>query len=112
MTERLYAAEPVVAFGSPLREEWADRLVEARVETAVGVPARATLRFRDPAHRLLASAGIAVGVAMTVSVAAARRRSRVGIFDGEVTALETEVDPDGTFTTVRAMDRGQRLARG
>ncbi|GGP74108.1 VgrG-related protein [Streptomyces abikoensis] len=112
MTERLYAAEPVVAFRSPLREEWADQLVEARVETMVGLPAGATLRFRDPAHRLLASAGIAVGVPVTVSVAVARRRTRLGIFDGEVTALETEVDSDGTFTTVRAMDRGQRLARG
>ncbi|GHF70346.1 type IV secretion protein Rhs [Streptomyces mashuensis] len=112
MTERLYAAEPVVAFGSPLREEWAGRLVEAYVDTALGVPARATLRFRDPEHRLLTSAGIAVGVPLTVAVATALRRSRTGVFDGEVTALETEADADGTFTTVRAMDRGHRLMRG
>ncbi|MCC2274509.1 VgrG-related protein [Streptomyces sp. ET3-23] len=112
MTERLYAAEPVLAFGSPLREEWADQLVEASVDTALGLPARVSLRFRDPAHRLPAAAGIAVGVPLTVSVAAARRRTEVQIFDGEVTALETEVDADGSFTTVRAMDRGHRLMRG
>ncbi|MFV8131981.1 VgrG-related protein [Streptomyces syringium] len=112
MTERLYAAEPVIAFGSPLPELWAERLVEASVDTSVGLPARATLRFRDPEHRLLAAAGIAVGAPLTVAVAAARRRIRAGIFDGEVTALETEVDADGSFTTVRAMDRGHRLARG
>ncbi|MFF4403216.1 VgrG-related protein [Streptomyces sp. NPDC001404] len=112
MTERLYAAEPVLAFGSPLREEWADQLVTASVDTALGWPARASLRFRDPTHRLAAAAGIAVGVPLTVSVAAARRRTRLEIFDGEVTALETEVDADGSFTTVRAMDRGHRLMRG
>ncbi|MFF4160045.1 VgrG-related protein [Streptomyces sp. NPDC001678] len=112
MTERLYAAEPVVAFASPLREPWAQRLVDVSVETAIGLPARAALRFRDPEHRLLAAAGISVGVPLTVSVAAARRRTRAGIFDGEVTALETEVDADGSFTTVRAMDRGHRLTRG
>ncbi|WP_045305434.1 VgrG-related protein [Saccharothrix sp. ST-888] len=115
MTERPYAAEPVIAFGeggSALPEQWAERLVEAAVDTAVGLPARACLRFRDPEHRLLAAAGIAVGVPLTVSVAAARRRVRTEIFDGEVTGLETEVGTDGTFTTVRAMDRGHRLMRG
>ncbi|QSY49866.1 hypothetical protein [Streptomyces griseocarneus] len=106
MTERLYAAEPVIAFGSPLQELWAERLVEASVDTSVGLSARATLRFRDPGHRLLAAARISVGAPLTVAVAAARRRTRAVIFDGEVTALETEVDADGTFTTVRATDRG------
>ncbi|MEU1672409.1 VgrG-related protein [Streptomyces roseifaciens] len=112
MTQRMYAAEPVIAFGSVLQELWADRLVEAVVDTAVGAPARARLRFRDPGNRLLAAAGIKVGSPLTVSVAAARRRARAEIFDGEVTALETEVDSDGTFTTVRATDRGHRLMRG
>ncbi|MFD5513075.1 VgrG-related protein [Streptomyces sp. NPDC127051] len=112
MGERLYAAEPVIAFGATLEELWAQRLVEAAVDTQTGRPARALLRFRDPEHRLLAAARIAVGAPLTVSVAAVRRQARVVLFDGEVTGLETEVDTDGTFTTVRATDRGHRLMRG
>lgn len=113
MTERAYAAEPVVAFdGTVLPEQWGERLVAAGVATATGAPATAWLRFRDPEHRLLSGARVEVGTAVTVSVTAARQRSRTPLFDGEVTGLEKEVGPDGAFTTVRASDRGHRLTRG
>ncbi|MCA6091955.1 VgrG-related protein [Streptomyces sp. SCA3-4] len=113
MTERAYAAEPVVAFdGVALSEQWSERLAAAGVATATGLPATAWLRFRDPEHRLLPGVRVAVGTAVTVSVTAARQRTRTALFDGEVTALEKEVGPDGAFTTVRAADRGHRLTRG
>ncbi|MEU6328572.1 VgrG-related protein [Streptomyces sp. NPDC047049] len=113
MTERSHAAEPVVAFeGAVLQEAWHERLVEAVVETATHLPDTAELRFSDPDHQLLAAARIAVGRTMTVAVAAERQRTRTTVFDGEVTALETEVAASGTFTVVRAMDRGHRLMRG
>ncbi|GHC44379.1 VgrG-related protein [Streptomyces cinnamoneus] len=113
MTERAYAAEPVLAFaGVPLPETWSEQLVAAAVESATNLPSTAYVRFRDPQHRLLAAARIKVGCALTVSVAAARHRTRTVVFDGEVTALETEVDADGSFTAVHAADRGHRLMRG
>ncbi|MGW7578587.1 VgrG-related protein [Streptomyces sp. NPDC054765] len=112
MSEKPYAAEPVITFGTALREIWTQHLAEVTVDTAIGEPARAVLRFRDPLHRLLADAKITVGGPVTVSVAATQHRTQVEVFDGEVTALETEVDSHGTFTTVRAMDRGHRLMRG
>ncbi|WP_181923986.1 VgrG-related protein [Streptomyces inhibens] len=113
MTVRAYAAEPVVSFGgTPLQQAWHERLVNAVVESATHLPSTAELRFSDPDHQLLSAARIAVGRAVTVAVAAERRRARATVFDGEVTALEAEVDAAGSFTVVRATDRGHRLMRG
>ncbi|MEU1309047.1 VgrG-related protein [Streptomyces cinnamoneus] len=113
MTERVYAAEPLLSFaGVLLPATWSEQLVAAVVESTTNLPSTAYLRFRDPHHRLLAAARIEVGCAVTVSVAAARHRTRTVVFDGEVTALETEVDADGSFVAVRAADRGHRLMRG
>ncbi|MEU2433664.1 VgrG-related protein [Streptomyces sp. NPDC007861] len=113
MSERVYAAEPLVDIGSPVPGEWAERLAEAFVDTTAGLPAEAFLRFRDPGHRLLGSLNATIGTAVRVSVVTARDRTRTRIFAGEVVALETESSTvEGTHTIVRAMDLGHRLLRG
>ncbi|MDH6699536.1 VgrG-related protein [Streptomyces griseoviridis] len=108
----VYAAEPAVTFDRTLPPQWADRLVEAQVDTVLGRPAEAVLRFRDPGHGLLDACRVRVQRPLTVETTGVAGRTRLAVFRGEVVALETEVDADGTFTTVRAMDRGHRLMRG
>ncbi|MGW8954806.1 VgrG-related protein [Streptomyces sp. NPDC055709] len=113
MSERVYAAEPLIDIGSPVPGEWAERLAEAFVDTTAGLPAEAFLRFRDPGHRLLGSLKATIGTAVRVSVVTARDRTRTRIFAGEVIALSTEsTTVEGTYTIVRAMDLGHRLLRG
>lgn len=109
--ERSYATRAVVEFARPLADPWAGNLAEVRVDTATGVPPRAFLRFRDEDHGLLAALRVRIGSPLTVSVTSGPR-ARVGIFTGEVVALETEVTEDGAFTAVTAMNRGHRLTRG
>ncbi|MFC5803161.1 VgrG-related protein [Streptomyces formicae] len=113
MSERVYAAEPLIDIGSPIPGEWAERLTEAFVDTSTGLPAEAYLRFHDPGHRLLGSLKASIGTPVRVSVVTSRDRTRTGVFTGEVIALETEfTTAGGTYTIVRAMDLGHRLLRG
>ncbi|MFC0602573.1 VgrG-related protein [Streptomyces palmae] len=108
----LYAAEPAVAFDRPLPPQWADRLVETQVDTVMGRPAEAVLWFRDPGHALLTDLRVTISRPLTVEVTSVAGRTHRLVFGGEVVGLETEVDGNGTFTKVRAMDLGHRLMRG
>jgi phage protein D len=112
LTARAYAAVPVVASDRPLPPQWADRLVEVRVDTSDAAPAFAALRFRDPGHQLLAGTGIGIGTPLTVSAVTVTSRRQVRVFTGEVTGLASEYDDDGTFTVLRARDRAHRLTQG
>ncbi len=115
MSVRAYAAVPVVAADRPLPAQWADRLVEVRVDTSDTAPAFAALRFRDPAHQLLTGTGIGIGTPLTISavtVATVETPRQVRVFTGEVTGLASEYDDDGTFTVLRAHDQAHRLTQG
>ena len=86
--------------------------VHLRVEDGNRMPSAATLRYRDPERLFLRESGIRIGVPLRITA----RRAGVGpalpLFSGEVVALEAEFDGTGSFTTVRALDRGHRLQRG
>ncbi len=112
MSARAYAAVPVVTADRPLPAQWADRLVEVRVDTSDGAPAFAVLRFRDPSHQLLAGTGIGIGTPLTVSAVTVASRQQVRVFTGEVTGLASEYDDDGTFTVLSAHDQAHRLTQG
>jgi phage protein D len=112
LSARAYAAMPVVATDGPLLAQWADRLVEVRVDTSDTAPAFAALRFRDPAHQLLTGTGIGIGTPLTICAATVATRRQVRVFAGEVTGLASEYDDDGTFTVLRAHDKAHRLTQG
>jgi phage protein D len=115
LSARIYAAMPVVATDNDrvlLQPEWADRLVEVRVDTTDAAPAFAALRFRDPAHQLLTGTGITIGTPLTISAVTVATRWQVRVFTGEVTGLASEYDDDGTFTVLRAHDKAHRLTQG
>lgn len=112
MSARAYSAVPVIAADRPLPEQWADRLVAARVDTSDAAPAFATLRFRDPGHQLLTGTGIGIGTPLTISAVSVVTRRPARVFSGEVTGLASEYDDDGTFTVLRAHDQAHRLTQG
>ncbi|WP_167490857.1 VgrG-related protein [Nocardia terpenica] len=113
MTAQRTACQPLIAFaGRTLPEQWAQTLLEAVTDSTAGLPSEATLRFRDPHHRLTQSLGVRIGSPVTMAATTNVDSGPVPLFDGEVTALETTVDTLGTCTVVRAMDRAHRLMRG
>ncbi|WP_274919553.1 VgrG-related protein [Streptomyces sp. WZ-12] len=80
------------------------------VDTHTRLPASARLSFRDPYHEMLSKFEISIGSTVEISVPIGS--SRQELFDGEVTAVETEFNTDGTFTVIRALDRAHRLHHG
>lgn len=96
----------------PLPAALAGLPVHVRVDDGDGLPAAATLRFRDPERLFLRESRIRIGVPLAVSARVGGGGAPVRLFAGEVVALEAEFDGTGSFTTVRALDRGHRLQRG
>ena len=97
---------------APLPAALADLPMHVRVDDGDGLPAAATLRFRDPERIFLRESKIRIGVPLTVTARGGMGAAPVRLFRGEVVALEAEFDGTGSFTTVRALDRGHRLQRG
>ncbi|GIG90617.1 VgrG-related protein [Plantactinospora endophytica] len=101
--------------GLPMNElpdPWPDELVYGSVDDGAGMPAVATLRYRDPGSLLLEKARIEIGRKVTVAVRAGDGKGETALFTGEVVTVETEFDGTGTYTTIRAMDLSHRLMRG
>lgn len=98
---------------APLPPALADLPVHIRIDDGDGLPAAATLRFRDPERLFLHESKIRIGGPLNVLARGGMGGSApVRLFCGEVVALEAEFDGTGSFTTVRALDRGHRLQRG
>lgn len=87
-------------------------LATAYVDDSVHVPSMAVLRFSDPHHDVLGTIRAKVGDPVTVAVQQSGQGAPVPLFDGDVTALEKEIDQTGVFTTVRALDVRHRLQSG
>ncbi|MDG4786274.1 VgrG-related protein [Micromonospora sp. WMMD1102] len=95
-----------------LPDPWPDELVYGSVDDGSGVPAVATLRYRDPGSLLLQQTGVAIGRKLTVAVRTGDGNGETALFTGDVVTVETEFDGTGTYTTIRAMDLSHRLMRG
>lgn len=106
----------VTVDGSPLPDDAQRLLIAAAVDDSLRLPDAFTLRFRDSERLVIAKSGVKIGSAVVISVAVDdRARSGGGpqtLIEGEVTALEAESDPTGTFTVVRGYDPSHRLFRG
>lgn len=108
-----HSNQPVVTVdGSPVPPEALSALVSLYVDDSVHVPSMAVLRFSDPHHEVLGQIGADIGKTVTIAVQQSGQGGPVEIFDGDVTALEKEVDQTGVFTTVRALDVRHRLQSG
>jgi phage protein D/phage baseplate assembly protein gpV len=101
----------VAVAGRPLPEDVAKAMVTAVVDTNVALPDAFALTFRDPARSVLGDAGFAMGAKVTITVTS-EADTAGPLLTGEVTALEAEHDPGGTYTVVRGYDQSHRLLRG
>ncbi len=109
---RAFAAAPVVEIPDPLEDAWADQVVSCDVEQSAGLPDTAVLTIRDSGHRFLSATGVTIGTPVAISARTVQDSVRTRLFNGEVTALELDVDGTGTFTLVRAAAKIHRLMRG
>jgi uncharacterized protein involved in type VI secretion and phage assembly len=98
--------------GSPLPEAVAATLVEAFVEDELNLPDAVELVFRDPRRTVIEAGQFAIGKALKISVASEAAAGGTLIFDGEITALEAEVERDRSVAVVRGLDPAHRLQRG
>ncbi len=113
MVNQSVAKSLVVEFaGRPLPAALANTLVEAYVDDSRTLPGMFVLRFRDPDRMLLAKAGISIGVESRLLASAGGAPAPRPLLSGSVTAMEVEIDDQGTFTVVRGLDESYPLFRG
>jgi phage protein D len=98
--------------GTPLRPEVAGTLVEALIEDELNLPDAFELVFHDPLRTVLQAGGFEIGKKLTIAVVSEAAPEGKLILDGEITALEAEIEPDRTATIVRGYDPSHRLQRG
>ncbi|MBW5485616.1 VgrG-related protein [Streptomyces bambusae] len=98
--------------GQPLPAPVTETLVSAYVDDSTQLPDLFVLRFRDPHHLTLRSAGFSLGVPVKLFARAADDPEKQLLVSGEVTAVEIDLDTTGTFTVVRGLDHAHRFFRG
>src|SRR6185295_621264 len=102
----------VTVAGRPLPPDVTQRLVTAYVDDNLHRPDMFVLTFRDPERTVLRDAGVEVGAPVVLSVVGDDGPGAVELLVGEVTAVEAEFSPAGSFTVVRGFDATHRLFRG
>lgn len=101
--------------GQALPERHFGNLTAATIESSSFLPDVCTLHFADPRFELFDFTPLKLGAALKVSLGGKTQGSQLErpVFDGEVTALEAEIDMAGVRRVViRAFDRAHRLQRG
>jgi phage protein D/phage baseplate assembly protein gpV len=85
MTTAIALSPQLTLSGSPLSLTWQASLMELRVERALNVPARVTVRFADPGYALLQSGTVTLDATLQVT-----DPNGVTLFTGAVTAVGSE----------------------
>nr|WP_246280361.1 VgrG-related protein [Cellulomonas humilata] len=98
--------------GSPLPVDVMALLVSGSVDSSRNVPDMFVLRFSDEHAIVLAKGKLTIGAKVRLRVQNSGPGGPAPLLDGEVTALEAELDADGFHTVVRGLDRSHRLFRG
>lgn len=98
--------------GSPLPVDVSTLMVSGSVDSSRNVPDMFVLRFSDQDAVVLAKGGFTIGAKVRLRVQSSGPGGPAPLLDGEVTALEAELDADGFHTVVRGLDRSHRLFRG
>jgi uncharacterized protein involved in type VI secretion and phage assembly len=99
----------IVVNGQPLSAIDLARLISARVELALGVVGRATLRFSDPGFTIASSPTFSVGTAVKIMMP----DHPMPLMTGEVTGVDLEQDEaDQPEFSVVVDDAAYKLTRG
>ncbi|MGH9281528.1 MAG: VgrG-related protein [Acidimicrobiales bacterium] len=98
--------------GQPLADDVQRKLVTAYVDDNLHLPDVFVLSFRDPERTALDTARITIGSSVVLSVVSDTQPGPQKLMVGEVTAVEAEFGPGGSFTVVRGFDKAHRLFRG
>ncbi|MFX0594695.1 VgrG-related protein [Melissospora conviva] len=98
--------------GGPLPADVATLLAYAYVDDSRNLPARFLLRYRDPSRSVLAKGGFTIGAPVKLTVQTSDPGGPLPLMEGEITAVECELDATGTFTEIRGLDLAHRLLRG
>ncbi len=110
--QQLSSSFRVEVGGGPLPDTAQQSLVSVVVDDSWRLPDLFTLTFRDPNRSVLAAAGLRIGAEVRIALVSGDAPGGEPLVTGEVTAVETEVDPTGVRTTVRGYDQSHRLLRG
>ncbi|MGH3620750.1 MAG: VgrG-related protein [Sciscionella sp.] len=95
--------------GSPLPTDVDLLLAGAVVDSYLHLPDAFALHFRDPDRIVLRKSGIDIASTIEIAVETTEQGRPRTLIAGEVTALEAEVDGEGSYTLVRGYDRTHRL---
>ncbi len=98
--------------GSPLPADVAILLNHAYLDDSRNLPDLFVLRFRDPARIVLEKGKFTIGAKVKLSIQTSDGGSPELLLSGEVTAIEAELDRNGSVTEVRGFDHAHRLFRG
>ena len=80
----------------PLSDDVAGALLEAVVEDEVNLPDTFELAFRDPMRSVLSAGRFEIGASLKIDVGSEATFAGTTIFDGEITAVEAEIERDRT----------------
>lgn len=113
MANESFSNTPIVEVaGQALPADVATLLDLAYVDDSRNLPDVFLLRFRDPGSLVLSKAGFTIGAKVKISVQTAEPGGPQPLLEGEVTAVEMDLDATGTVTEVRGQDVAHRLFRG
>lgn len=102
--------------GLPLTGELESKMLMAMVEDSRNAPDLFVLSFLDPDRKgpnsVLDKTRAQIGSSAEIKVVSGDQTSGQPLFKGEVTAIETEFDTEGTHTIIRGFDKSHRLFRG
>lgn len=112
MPEALTSDLTIMVDGTELAPAVRMLLVLAHVEDNRALPDAFELRFRDPDRIALSRGRLTIGAAIRLGVRTGAESATTWLHDGEITAIEVEVDARGSWTIVRGYDKTHRLQRG
>jgi phage protein D len=98
--------------GNDLPDDVVPLITSAYVDSSLRLPDAFLLRFRDPNRIVVAKTNVKIGSVVTIGVVSPQTQAPEKLITAEVTALEAEGGPAGSFTVLRGYDRAHRLFRG
>ncbi|HTW99884.1 MAG TPA: VgrG-related protein [Acidimicrobiales bacterium] len=107
-----WTSVPVVTLdGAPVDPLIESLMIRVVVECSMHLPDEFELTFQDPNALVVEEGGFILGSEVAIGVLAAGEEP-APLTEGEITAIEYEVDVAGSLTIIRGLDRSHRLFRG
>ncbi|MEN0130420.1 MAG: VgrG-related protein [Brevundimonas sp.] len=110
--EQFAATLLVTIDGTALPADVSPLLIGGYIDSARNAPDMFVLRFSDDHGIVLPKSGVKIGSAVKLRLQSSDPGGAIPLLDGEVTALEVEVDTNGTHVVVRGLDLSHRLLHG